>query len=409
MNARWFIGLSLAANIALGVLVAQRFTHRNLPVAVVAPPLAKPSPVTVSVIPENAVVNLAEAFDWTRLASADFKKYRANLLAVGCPDETMRDIVTAEIEEQFLQKRRALLEELQRTFWDRLAKDWDWLKSEKFAKPLEELNEAREKLLAEVLGEDKKEDEDRRDLRARRNEIRYAWLPAEKRAQLFEIEEQARTQRNALQKEIAARTDTAETDNDKARQKVIAEALVAARKRVLSPEELAEYELRTSSSARWASYLPGFEASEDEWRAVAKSRSDYDEAVVKIPDDETKQQQFEAVWQQQLQATLGSNRYAQYETASDNAYQDTRRITARYGLPDALAKEVAALQKSAQAAANHLRQDSSQSAEARAVALAAIQQETQATLAAQLGQNVFTTYQKYHGDWLEQMSQAPGD
>ena len=408
MNARWFIGLSLAANVALGAFVAQRFTPRDLPVVSVTPPLSKSAPVAAAVIPETAVVNLAEAFDWTRLASADFKKYRDHLLAVGCPDETMRDIITAEIDEQFLQKRRALLEELQRLFWDRLAKDRDWLKNEKFAKPIEALNEAREKLLAEVLGEDKKEDEDRRELRARRHEVRYAWLPAEKRAQLFEIEEQARTQRNALQKEIAARVDTTETASDKARQKVIADELVAARKRLLSPEELAEFELRNSAAARWASWLPGFEATEDEWRAVAKSRRDYDEALAKKPDDEIKQQ-LETAWQQQLQTTLGTNRYAQYETASDDAYQATRRITARYGLPDALAKEVSALQKTAQAAATRLRQDSSLSAEARAVALAAIQQETQAALAAQLGQNVFTTYQKYHGDWLEQMNQPPED
>ena len=225
---------------------------------------------------------------------------------------------------------------------------------------------------------------------------------------MFEIEEQARTQRNALQKEIDARLDKAETENDKARRKVITDELVAARKRLLSPEELAEYDLRNSGAARWASWLPGFEATEDEWRAVAKSRRDYDEALAKKPDDEIKQQ-LETAWQQQLQTTLGTNRYAQYETASDDAYQATRRITARYGLPDALAKEVSALQKTAQAAATRLRQDSSLSAEARAVALAAIQQETQAALAAQLGQNVFTTYQKYHGDWLEQMNQPPED
>ncbi|MFM2082416.1 MAG: hypothetical protein RL380_1107 [Verrucomicrobiota bacterium] len=408
MNARWFLGLSLAANLALGALVAPCFTRRAVVVAPVASSPADIASETAPMAAENAVVNLAEAFDWTRLASADFKKYRANLLAVGCPEETMRDIITAEIDEQFVQKRRALLEELQRLFWDRLAKDRDWLKDEKFSKPIEALNEAREKLLAEVLGEDKKADEDRRDLRARRNEVRYAWLPAEKRAQLFEVEEQARTQRNALQQEIAARADPTETDKDKARQKVIADELIAARKRVLSPEELAEFELRNSAAARWANYLPGFEASEEEWRAVAKSRRDYDEAIAKKPSDETKQQ-LEAAWEHQLQTTLGTNRYAQYETASDDAYQATRRITARYGLPDALAKEVAALQKAAQAAATRLRQDSSLSAEARAAALAAIQQETQAELAAQLGQNVFTTYQKYHGDWLEQMNQPPED
>jgi hypothetical protein len=41
-----------------------------------------------------------EKFDWQSLASPDLRQYIANLRAVECPEETIRDIILAEVNRQ---------------------------------------------------------------------------------------------------------------------------------------------------------------------------------------------------------------------------------------------------------------------------------------------------------------------
>lgn len=56
--------------------------------------------------------------DWAALESADFATYVANLRASGCPEVTIRRIVTAEVKEAFDKDRLALLEKEPIPFWD---------------------------------------------------------------------------------------------------------------------------------------------------------------------------------------------------------------------------------------------------------------------------------------------------
>jgi len=47
-------------------------------------------------------------FNWRQLESEDFSTYIANLRAVGCPEQTVRSIVTAEVAAQFEEERQAI-------------------------------------------------------------------------------------------------------------------------------------------------------------------------------------------------------------------------------------------------------------------------------------------------------------
>lgn len=47
-------------------------------------------------------------FNWWQLESEDFSTYIANLRAVGCPEQTVRSIVTAEVAAQFEEERQAI-------------------------------------------------------------------------------------------------------------------------------------------------------------------------------------------------------------------------------------------------------------------------------------------------------------
>src|SRR5690242_11434602 len=56
-----------------------------------------------------ATDNLLAHFEWKQLESTDYKAYIQNLRGIGCPEETIRDIVLADIERLFGGRRAALL------------------------------------------------------------------------------------------------------------------------------------------------------------------------------------------------------------------------------------------------------------------------------------------------------------
>src|SRR5437867_12387881 len=42
-----------------------------------------------------------DRFAWSEVESADFKQYMANLRGIGCPEETIRDLIVAEVNKLF--------------------------------------------------------------------------------------------------------------------------------------------------------------------------------------------------------------------------------------------------------------------------------------------------------------------
>lgn len=60
----------------------------------VPPPVARPAP-----------------FHWSQLESEDYSTYIARLHAIGCPDQTIRQIVTGELENEYADKKRLLREQ----------------------------------------------------------------------------------------------------------------------------------------------------------------------------------------------------------------------------------------------------------------------------------------------------------
>src|SRR5207247_2614407 len=60
---------------------------------------------TTSSVVTNRVV---QTIDWHNVESEDYRKYIANLRSIGCPEETIRDIITADVNKLFAQRRREL-------------------------------------------------------------------------------------------------------------------------------------------------------------------------------------------------------------------------------------------------------------------------------------------------------------
>jgi hypothetical protein len=94
----------------LFLLAAGRKTH-----SVAAPPADSdeaPSAVEAAV-PATAVPAKRDEqpFNWSQVESSDYRTYIANLRSIGCPEQTIRDIITADVDSQYAPRREQLEQE----------------------------------------------------------------------------------------------------------------------------------------------------------------------------------------------------------------------------------------------------------------------------------------------------------
>jgi hypothetical protein len=256
-------------------------------------------------------------------------------------------------------------------------------------------------LIAELLGPDALSTEAERQAR-RADWVRsLSWLSPEKRGRLIELEE------NYWQQLDAASISGDEGNLQKSQQQ-----FEEGEKRLLTPQEMAELNLRGSDVAGWAASLQGFNPSEAEWRTLTDLRSQFEAsqaalANANLSDDQfaVQQSELQSNFENAVQGTLDPDRFAQYQLANNEPYQALRAVTQRYGLADSVVDQGLSIQQTALASAERVRADSNLSPADQQAALAAIQQETQQTLGKILGANVLSTYQEYGGDWLAGLGQ----
>ena len=63
------------------------------------------------VIPRMAPAANRPMFQWRQIESSDYPTYIANLRAVGCPEQTIRDIITADVDSIYAPRRAQLKQE----------------------------------------------------------------------------------------------------------------------------------------------------------------------------------------------------------------------------------------------------------------------------------------------------------
>jgi hypothetical protein len=68
--------------------------------------LAEPAQVPLTVAVQTSS---AAGFRWSQLESEDYPTYISNLRGIGCPEQTIREIITADLDDLFAPRRQPLL------------------------------------------------------------------------------------------------------------------------------------------------------------------------------------------------------------------------------------------------------------------------------------------------------------
>lgn len=384
MRIRYWIIFALCLNAALAVVARRQWIGRPTVVAQSDSPAAAISeirkPSVVTPMPMTNVVD--EAVHWSRIESEDYLTYIANLRAIGCPRETIRDIITADVNELYDRKVKDLVEPVSARFWELLLdkKRFEEVVEEK-AKELRAMRDERDQLLETLLGADDVPPGRIEEARLDQSRERLSFLSDEQVAPVKAIETECDVELRNIHERNASGAISAEAagrlrDEAAARMHEKLKAL-------LTPDEFLEYRLRSNHAALAVrSSLADLDVSEHEVRKIAGVQPGSNSLT-------------------EIRAILGEERYAAYQRAQDQIYRQTLAVVDRFDLPSETAGQLYEMQKAAMEQAKAIRSDHSRSEEDRQALLTAIQEETERSLAARLDPKVFRAYRRNAGDWIQ--------
>lgn len=412
MNLRGYILGTMAANLAL--VAALLWQGAQLP----APGLRGGVSVTTNVVtevvseasPRPAVVSVpgSPPFRWEQLESTNHAQFLTNLLALGCPPETARDILDARVADDFRARLRELTRPLQARFWDVAAtdRDFDELFNEpELEKQIEALKAEGKRVQAEVQAAAGRET---KDSKPGRNE-QVAHLSDEKQAELAGLEARQSKERETLGRELAQATPAERA----AKQKELRDRVQAERRALFTDDEWDEAELRRSPQARQVRELRGYTATADELKSLARTLREFDTANPRLAaraagesdlEFKNRMDAREAQRKAFLTARLGEAGFAAFERGSDPRFHTLLKLARRVEAPPANAAQWLALQTAAQEQAGLIRANTELADDARAVALLAIRAETERTLQSAVGTRGWGAYLRHTGDWLGQLT-----
>ncbi len=305
-------------------LAVVRQEHLSLASTGQSPSLAPPAPAaSVSKVVTNVVV---QPFDWRRVESADYRQYIANLRTIGCPAETVRDIVGADLRKNYAAKLDLPAQKTVLPYWQTQERGMQTALNEIYSQRAQLLGQF-EASFQQLLGA--APDPAMRDLfqsSLSAGMDKQTITPQE--ALIADWPEDLKQKVAAVEwayRERVRQTGSSMTTGWKTQMERMAlerqrEAELAA---VLAPADYAEYLLRDSVTTRQMQHrLDSFRPTEEEFRKIYPDQHEFDlnwGAYGSQPTEAAELAQYQAAREQLLgniRQALGEQRFAEYLNAT---------------------------------------------------------------------------------------------
>lgn len=343
-----------------------------------------------------------EPFHWGDLESKDYKEFIARLRAIGCPEQTIRDLIIADIDKLYsakLQGLRPLRKSL--NYWeseeDELANNYDqreWVRKER------ELEREKGRVVRELLGIDLASERQRSKGLPDSFERRLAFLPEDKRAEIRDLVETWAEREQSI-REKAWDTGEPLSDQDRAQLRMIREQREQALETTMTPEQKESFDLSMSPTAEALRHdLYGMGATEDEFRALYELRKGFDQTwprdEIDTQDEASLKEWGKALMslEEQVKQVLGEERFAMYQRGQDYRFHELNSTISRFGLPRDKAAEAYEFLRLSQAERNRVLQTASYSADQQAEIASRIDAETDRALQELIGSGPFHFYKQ---------------
>jgi hypothetical protein len=375
------------------------------------PPITNQRPIRLRLqeLPPINVRTQVRELDWRTIESNDYAEYVANLRKIGCPEDTIRDIILADVN-QLYEARRWELEPPPGDweFWrhpDEIPPDEAAAEEARaHAARLTDLERERRQLLAGLLGESglRAEFEQLKAEQLRDRSIQF--LAPEKRIQIADV---LARWRHAL--DLGALADESQRASRYTEAERILDQELSA---LLTPREREEYEMRASPLAqRLRERLRGFGASREEFEQMFRLERRLGEELASIaaaagedPQAAERLQAASLELDQQIRQSLEPQRYAEYQRSLDPDYQTLYSLALDHEVPTSVANQVWDMRRAVQQQTERIRENPLLTADQKALALAAIRSETEAAIVTVLGEPLLEAYQLRGGEWLNHLT-----
>jgi LysM repeat protein len=281
-------------------------------------------------------------FTWQEVESSDYPTYVANLRAIGCPEQTIRDIIIADVNLLFAKRRAMELVTPEQQWW---RSEPDTNVVQLALQKLRDLEDERRALLARLLGPDWES----RDLlnlpRPSRPSVTLdgpilGALPMETKQAVEDVSVRSQERMQAYidaQRREGKNPDPAELA--RMRQETREEL-----QRILTPAQLEEFLLRYSQDASnlraQLGQLRFFNATPNEFRAVFRSTDLLEEQLQLVtgtdPASVDQRKSLQAQIDSAIKTALGPQRYQEYRLLQDPLYRDAVATAQEEGTPEAV-------------------------------------------------------------------------
>jgi LysM repeat protein len=334
MRRRVLLFLSLLANVALaaGLAVSARRAARPAPTASL-------EGANSAVVKTNVVVR-RQFLSWSHVESPDYNIYIANLRSIGCPEQTIRDIIIADVNALYARRRATEILTPQQEWW-RSEPDPQVLKLA--AGKLVALDNERRALLTKLLGPDWEGGDLASLPRPSRPGVLLdgpilGILPAEAKQAVANISARAEDRMQSYLEQV----HNAGKNPDPAEMARLREQTRTELAGVLSPSQLEEYLLRYSQTAddlrAQLGKMKYFNATPDEFRSIFRATDSYDQQIQLLgtatdPVTVAQRNSLELQREGAIRLALGQDRYLQYEKLQDPLYQQAMASAIQAGDP----------------------------------------------------------------------------
>ena len=392
MRWRVLFFISLVVNLALaGVWLVSARRH-----AISRAESAEFGRSASTAVKTNVVIR-RQFFTWSQVESEDYQKFIANLREIDCPEQTIRDIIIADVNALFA-KRIA-------TDPDIISPEQQWWRSEPdpdlvaaAEKRLHMLDTERRALLSQLLGLTWETGDLVSLPRPSRPGLTLdgpilGYLPAELKQTIQEISTHANERLQAYldtQRQAGVKPDAAEI----ARLRQLTRNEFAG---VLTPQQLEEFLLRYSQASNnlrnELGQLKYFDASPEEFRAVFRATDPLDQQIELLTgkDDANSVLQRNSLLKQReaaVKLALGRNRYQEYQFLHDPHFRDAVETAQKSGATPEAAQKIYEINQAAAEQLAAIRANTNYSDAQRTIALKQAELDQLKASAQAVGQEV---------------------
>lgn len=331
----------------------------------------------------NSPLLSAPPFDWRLIESPDYRQYVVNLRAVGCPEQTIQDIIVADLNQLYAARARAILgDQPIPEFWQKRRAGES--ASQNQIERLKALESKKQSVFEQVCGVRIHDQELFNTLLLVPDSGRanLAFLPEDKREAAY------RALRDA---NLAGVSRSERTPEEVQRDQEREDSALSG---ILSPEELEEYRMRANPVAEdLRGYLPYFDSTPEEFKALVKLREEMQSATNATNDPYVRLAEEAAAFAR----IVGETRGQEYARKADIFYVWARKAAERYGLPEDAPDRAWEIKRDAIAAVQQIHADTTLTAEERRRQLEVLHSTTEGKLVEALGVKGATVARR--GDW----------